>query len=177
MIESWLFSWGLMQVSDNTACGKKNEKSQKLWTGVYPLRITPIFSIFGQNWSSWRDLSFGTYFVICNVFSCRGHSRAVVGRCSVGHRTAVLWSSDGCFRTKILISKFQISIGQGWGTAVPLLPSEPSRPSPGQLKLEICVRAIDRTSDRSIDQRSTIDELPFSFFWATVPATGGTLTY
>ena len=64
-------------------------------------------------------------------------------------------------RTKKPIFKFQISIGQGWGTAVPLRPSEPSRPSPGQLKFEICVRAIDRPIDRSNDR--SIDDRRFVF--------------
>ena len=61
---------------------------------------------------------------------------------------AVLWSSDGYFRTKILIFKFQISIGQGWGTAVPLRPSEPSRPSPGQLKFEILRKDLKKTEQK-----------------------------
>ena len=69
----------------------------------------------------------------------------VVGRLSDGRWTAV---------------QFQISIGQDWGTAVPLRPSEPSRPSPGQLRYEICVRAIDPPIDRSIDDRR-IDLLVF----------------
>ena len=64
-----------------------------------------------------------------------------------------------CFHIKIRIFKFQISIGQGWGVAVPSRPSEPSRPSPGQLKFEICVRTIDRPidrlNDRSIDDRQS----------------------
>ena len=72
----------------------------------------------------------------------------LVGRSTDVRWTAVGWSSDGHFRTikydefqkfkfQILNFKFQISIGQGWGPSVPFRPSEPSRPSPGQLKFEI----------------------------------------
>ena len=111
---------------------KKTEKLKTL-NGRLPLEDSSNFDDF------WTELILMTRSIIWDIFrfsqfvSCR----AIVGRCSDGRRTAVLWSLDVCFRTKILIFKFQISIGQGWGTAVPSRPSEPSRPSPGQLKFEI----------------------------------------
>ena len=45
-------------ICDNTVCGQKNWKTEKLWTDVYPSRITPILMILYAFWSSWPELSF-----------------------------------------------------------------------------------------------------------------------
>ena len=61
-------------------------------------------------------------------------------------RTAVGWSSDGCFRTKILIFKILDFNWPGLGhrRAAPSVRAVPPQPWPIEI---ICVRAIDRWND------------------------------
>ena len=76
---------------------------------VYPLRIAPILTIFTQNESSWRDLSFETHFVFRWFFSCRA-----VDGCSVDGRRMIFgrpFSHDKIrWISKIQISNFKFQI-------------------------------------------------------------------
>ena len=64
------------------------------------------------------------------IFFLSGNRRMVVGRLSDGRRMVVGQSSDSRRTTVFgwLHFKFQISIGQGWGTTQPFQP--PSSPTP-----------------------------------------------
>ena len=76
---------------------------------VYPLRIAPILTIFTQNESSWRDLSFETHFVFRWFFS-----RRAVDGCSVDGRRMIFgqpFSHDKIrWISKIQISNFKFQI-------------------------------------------------------------------
>ena len=138
---------------------------------VYPLRIAPILTIFTQNESSWRDLSFETHFVFRWFFS-----RRAVDGCSVDGRRMIFgrpFSHDKIrWISKIQISNFKFQIsnfnwpGLGPVRAVPSVRAVPPQPWPIEiwnLKINFFVRSIDRSIDWTID-RSTIDESFFPFW-------------
>ena len=105
---------------------------------VYPLRIAPILTIFTQNESSWRDLSFETHFVFRWFFS-----RRAVDGCSVDGRRMIFgrpFSHDKIrWISKIQISNFKFQLTRA-GTR-PRRSVRPSRPAPTlanwNLKFEI----------------------------------------
>ena len=102
---------------------------------VYPLRIAPILTIFTQNESSWRDLSFETHFVFRWFFS-----RRAVDGCSVDGRRMIFgrpFSHDKIrWISKIQISNFKFQIsnfnwpGLGPVRAVPSVRAVPPQPWP-----------------------------------------------